>query len=52
MEKSTGNNLGLSEQAKFDPKKPNRAETNEQTQRPVSTTESVKTANGSFKMKG
>jgi hypothetical protein len=48
----TGNKLGLSEQQKFDVKKPLRSETNEKSQRPASKTESVKTDRGSFKMKG
>ena len=48
----TGNKLGLSEQQKFDVKKPLRGETNEKSQRPTQKTESVKTDRGSFKMKG
>lgn len=51
MEKNTGNKLGLSEQEKFDVKKPLRGETKEG-QRPVAPpTETVKTEKGSFKMK-
>ena len=48
---NTGNKLGLSEQQKFDVKKPLRGETGEKSQRPVSKPESVKTDRGSFKMK-
>lgn len=49
---NTGNKLGLSEQQKFDVKKPLRAQTgDEKGQRPVQQTESVKTDRGSFKIK-
>lgn len=49
---NTGNKLGLSEQTKFDVKKPLRGQTgDEKGQRPVSQTESVKTDRGSFKIK-
>lgn len=47
----TGNKLGLNEQMKIDVKKPLRGETNVKSQRPVSKTEGVKTARGSFKFK-
>ena len=49
---SASENLGLSEQSKFDASKPLRAETNEESQRPKATTESMKTDRGSFKFKG
>lgn len=49
---SSAEALGLTEKTKFDASKPNRSETNEQSQRPVQTTENVKTNRGSFKMVG
>lgn len=52
MESNTGNKLGLSEQVKFDVKKPLRGQTgDDKGQRPVAQTETVKTDRGSFKIK-
>lgn len=48
---NTSSDLGLSEMTKFDAKKPLRSETNEESQRPVSTSVSVKTSRGSFTIK-
>lgn len=44
--------LGLTEQKKFDVKKPLRGETSEESQRPASTSSTVKTDKGSFTFKG
>ena len=43
--------LGLSEQAKFDVKKSPRHETNEQTQRPMVNKDSIKSDRGTFPAK-
>lgn len=43
--------LGLSEQSKFDAKKPCRGETNEEAQRPVANKESMSTDRGKFTTK-
>jgi len=52
MANDTGNKLGLSEQTKFDGKAPLRGQTGDQNgQRPVAKTETVKTDRGSFKIK-
>lgn len=49
---NTGNNLGLSEQQKFDIKKPLRGQTgDDKGQRPVSQPDTVKTEKGTFKMR-
>lgn len=45
------NEKGLTEQQKFDAKKPLRGETGESTQRPTGETKSVKTDRGTFKDK-
>ena len=43
--------LGLSEQMKFDPKKSPRPETNEAEQRPLANKESIKSDRGTFPTK-
>lgn len=49
---SASENLGLSEQQKFDAGKSPRAETDAESQRPASSAENMKTDRGSFKFKG
>lgn len=48
---SASENLGLSEQMKFDPKTPPRPEVSEATQRPLASKETIKSDRGTFKTK-